>query len=79
MKPEPAQTVLPDEAKDVQLEVVHEVGGRPLFLTARRFIKICRWIEQGESISEACRLELVSYANFRRHVKLNSKYQRKGD
>jgi hypothetical protein len=34
-------------------------------------------IEQGESISEACRLELVSYANFRRHVKLHSKYQRR--
>jgi hypothetical protein len=63
-----------EETKDVQLEVVREIGGRPLFLTARRFIKICRRIEQGESISEACRLELVSYANFRRHVKLNSKY-----
>ena len=57
--------------------MVRDVGGRPLFLTARRFIRICRWIQQGESISEACRLELVSYANFRRHVKLNSKYQRR--
>lgn len=51
--------------------------GRPLFLTARRFIKVCKWIEQGESFSEACRLELVHYTGFRRHVKLNPKYQRR--
>jgi hypothetical protein len=52
---------VPDEAKAVQLKVVREdeakdvrIGGRPLFLSGRRFIKICRWIEQGESIGEAC-------------------------
>jgi hypothetical protein len=56
---------------------VRKVGGRPLFLTARRFIRICRRIEQGESIPIACQLELVSYTNFRRHVKLNAKYQRR--
>jgi hypothetical protein len=72
-----AQTEALPEAKEAQLEVVRDVGGRPLFLTARRFIRICRWIEQGESASEACRLELVTYANFRRHVKLNPKYQRR--
>jgi hypothetical protein len=45
------------EAREAQLEVVRDVGrGRPLFLNARRFIRICRWIEQGESFSEACRL-----------------------
>jgi hypothetical protein len=55
--------------------VVRDVGGRPLFLTARRFIKVCKWIEQGESFSEACRLELVHYTGFRRHVRLNPKYQ----
>jgi hypothetical protein len=74
--PAPRTEVL-DEAKDVQLEVVRDVGGRPLFLNARRFIKICRWIEQGESASEACRLELVHYTGFRRHVKANAKYQRR--
>ena len=58
-------------------EIVRDVGGRPLFLTARRFIKICRWIERGESISEACRLELVTYRGFRAHVKRNPKYQRR--
>jgi hypothetical protein len=57
--------------------VVRDVGGRPLFLTARRFIRICRWIEQGESASEACRLELVTYQGFRQHVKRNPKYQRR--
>ena len=77
MKPQPCEAPSADEKKDVQLEVVRDVGGRPLFLTARRFIRICRWIEQGESASEACRLELVTYASFRRHVKLNAKYHRR--
>src|ERR1700730_12356515 len=66
-----------DEATEAQLEVVRDVGGMPLFLTSRRFIKICRWIEQGESASEACRLELVTYQGFRQHVKRNPKYQRR--
>lgn len=33
--------------------------------------------KEGYSASEACRLEPVTYANFRRHVKLNAKYQRR--
>ena len=56
---------------------MRDVGGRPLFLTPRRFIRICRWIEQGESASEACRLELITYQGFRQHVKRNPKYQRR--
>jgi len=73
-----APTELLDEAKEAQLEVVRDVDrGRPLFLTARRFIKVCKWIEQGESFSEACRLELVHYTGFRRQVRLNPKYQRR--
>jgi hypothetical protein len=62
-------------ARDVQLEVVRDVGGRPLFLTPKRFLRICRHIAEGESASEACRLELVSYRSFRLHVKRNPKYQ----
>jgi hypothetical protein len=77
MKPEPCEAPSADETKDLQLEVVRDVGGRPLFLTARRFIRICRWIEQGESASEACRLELVTYQAFRQHVKRKPKYQRR--
>jgi hypothetical protein len=38
---------------------------------------ICRWIEQGENASEACRLELVTYQAFRQHVKRNPKYHRR--
>jgi len=72
------RTEVLDEAKDVQLEVVRTLErGRPLFLTPRRFIRICRWIEQGESASEACRLELVTYQAFRQHVKRDPKYQRR--
>jgi hypothetical protein len=65
-----------DEAREAQLEVVRDTGmGRPLFLDARRFVRICRWIEQGESFSEACRLELVSYRSFRLHVARSDRYQ----
>jgi len=52
-------------------------GGRPLFLNARRFIRICRAIERGESASEACRQQLTTYRNFRMHVARNPKYQRR--
>src|SRR6266566_9290281 len=77
MSSQAAPAEVPDEAKEAQLEVVRDVGGRPLFLTPKRFIRICRWIEQGESASEACRLELVTYQGFRQHVKRNPKYQRR--
>jgi hypothetical protein len=73
----PAEEKEVQQVRDVQLEVVRNVGGRPLFPNARRFIRICRHIEQGESFSEACRLELVDYTGFRRHVKRNPKYQRR--
>src|SRR6516164_4423813 len=52
-------------------------SGRPLFLNARRFIRICHLIEQGESASEACRRECVTYRNFRLHVSRSTKYQRR--
>jgi hypothetical protein len=65
----------------IELEVVRcdepNAGGRPLFLTARRFIRICRAIERGESASEACRQQLTTYRNFRMHVARNPKYQRR--
>jgi hypothetical protein len=52
-------------------------GGRLLYLTPKRFIRICHWIERGESASESCRRELVTYQGFRRHVVRNPKYQRR--
>jgi hypothetical protein len=65
----------------IELEVVRcdepHAGGRPLFLNARRFIRICRAIERGESASEACRQQLTTYRNFRMHVARNPKYQRR--
>jgi hypothetical protein len=42
--------------------------GRPRFLTARRFIRICHDIESGESIAESCRKQLISYRAFRTRV-----------
>jgi hypothetical protein len=80
MRPETAPAAVIDEAKEahpLELQVVRSVSGRPLFLTPRRFIRICRWVEEGESASEACRLELVTYQGFRAHVKRNPKYQRR--
>jgi hypothetical protein len=65
----------------IELEVVRcdepHAGGRPLFLNARRFIRICRAIESGDSASEACRQQLTTYRNFRMHVSRNPKYQRR--
>ena len=52
-------------------------GGRPLFLDAKRFVRICCAIESGESASEACRRELVSYRHFRRRVVQFPSYQRR--
>jgi hypothetical protein len=70
-----------DDCPAIELEVVRDdgphPGGRPLFLTPKRFLRICRWIERGESASEACRRELVTYQGFRRHVSRNPKYQRR--
>jgi hypothetical protein len=69
------------QGKEIELEVVRlgefRPPWRPLFLTARRFIRICHWIEHGESASEACRRELVTYRNFRLHVTRSAKYQRR--
>jgi len=79
MDPQHRPTEVLDDAKEARLEVVRSEGvrGRRLFLTARRFIRICHWIEQGESVSEGCRLELVTYRGFRAHVMRNPKYQRR--
>jgi hypothetical protein len=65
-------------SEEINLEVVHSrPAWRPLFLTARRFIRICRMIERGQSASEACRRELVTYRLFRMHVSRNPKYERR--
>ena len=65
----------------IELEVVPcdepHTGRRALFLNARRFIRICRAIERGESASEACREQLTTYRNFRMHVARNPRYQRR--
>jgi hypothetical protein len=71
-----------DQRPILELEVVRSdeacvATGRPLFLDARRFIRICRLIEHGESASEACRRECVTYRNFRLHVNRSAKYQRR--
>lgn len=72
-----------DEAKGLELELVHDSlpqlkrMGRPAWVDGRRFLKICAWIEQGESISEACRREAVQYRSFRRRVTQVPSFQRR--
>ena len=71
-----------DQRPILELEVVRSdearvATGRPLFLDARRFIRICHLIEHGESASEACRRECVTYRNFRLHVNRSAKYHRR--
>jgi hypothetical protein len=64
----------------VELEVVRDEPrkmGRPLFLNARRFLRICGWIEKGESAVDACRRELVTYAAWRSHIQRNVLYQKR--
>ncbi len=77
-QPDPSDDV---KRQEIKLEVVpYTFGhgpGRPLFLTARRFIMICKMIETGMSATEACRRALVSYAGFRNHVTRNPKYQKR--
>jgi hypothetical protein len=66
------------ETITAEFEVVREVKlGRPLFLTPKRFLKICHLIEKGESATEACRQQLVTFSLFRAHVTRNPKYQKR--
>lgn len=72
----------PGDAKEedlLELQVVRDpsLGGRPLFLTPKRFIRICRWIEQGESVVASCRYESITYTGFRKHVHRNPAYARR--
>jgi len=63
-----------EKGKIIELQVVKTTfeernrGGRPVILTPRRFIRICRWIEQGQSAADATRAEGVTYAIFRKRV-----------
>jgi hypothetical protein len=69
-----------EEGKIIDLQVVRiepNRGGRPLFFTARTFIRICRWIEEGHSAAEACRMEGVTYALFRKRVTQYPSFRRR--
>jgi hypothetical protein len=64
----------------LELQVVRHRApgaGRPLFLTAKRFVRICKLIEQGASAVDACRHELVTYAGFRKHIQRHPSYGRR--
>jgi hypothetical protein len=60
------------KSEEIELQVIpYAIGpgpGRPLFLTPRRFLTICKMIERGSTVTAACRAALVSYSGFRNHV-----------
>lgn len=61
-----------------QFEVVKEPKmGRPVWLTTRRFVRICKHIEQGSTSAEACQLESVTYRAFRMRVVRNPEFARR--
>jgi hypothetical protein len=72
--PEPASTA---DFEVVQPERQPHRTGRPLRLDARRFIRICHHIEEGQAAMTACRREAVTYRLFRMHVTRSPKYQRR--
>jgi hypothetical protein len=78
MKAKVNKTKASSDSEPITFEVVREVKlGRPLFLTAKRFIRIVHLIEKGESATEACRQQLVTFSLFRAHVTRNPKYQKR--
>src|SRR6516162_4504089 len=56
------------ETKSVDLELIERPlrRGRPLSLTTRVFLAVCRHIEAGFSVPNGCSMEGVSYRSFRR-------------
>lgn len=76
---------MPDESPPPPEDVVAEIRvvripegrGRPMFLTPRRFVRVCQWIEKGESATGACNLEFVGYQSFRAHVRKRPSYARR--
>jgi hypothetical protein len=82
MRSQTRLTEASDEEKEDQeireLEIVrNHPQGRPLFLTPRRFVRICKHIERGESITDSCHFEAVNYPAFRMHLKRNPQFQKR--
>jgi hypothetical protein len=71
----------PPQPEDIVTEIrvvrIPEGRGRPMFLTPRRFVRVCQYIEKGESATAACNLEFVSYPSFRAHVRQRPSYARR--
>jgi hypothetical protein len=70
------------EGEIIELSVVRAAPradrrGIPLILSARCFIRICRWIEEGRSAVESCRMEGVTYALFRKRVGQYASFRRR--
>ena len=48
---------------------------RPITLTIRKFLRVCRLVEKGWAVTRACEAECVSYAHFRFRVSRSSRLQ----
>ena len=74
------KSVNPSKAKSITLEVVasgsrlaselrrKHPGGRPIKLTARTFVRICKFVEAGGTETAACESEGIRYATLSLHV-----------
>jgi hypothetical protein len=65
-------TLVLKDSEPVSLEVVRDEPrkklGRPVRLTVRKFIRICRLVESGHTFVDACEIECVTYQTFRFRV-----------
>lgn len=78
-----AQALASDFVKEIPSDAVL-VGddsprqrGRPLKLTVQKFLKICSWIEQGRTNTNACRLEGVHYTGFATHLRNKPRWRKR--
>jgi hypothetical protein len=77
---QPAEPSRPD-VKSVNLEVVRDETGirrdpwRPTTLTVRKFLRICHLVEEGATITSACREQLISYSRLRFRVARSPRLQ----
>ena len=64
-----AQPIEADAIKGANGNSPRHAGGRPRKLTAACFVRICAWVQQGLTNTQACKVEGVDYGGFRTHVR----------
>jgi hypothetical protein len=81
----PSQAVAEPNTKSLSLEIVSNgprlarklKGGRPLKLTSRAFVRICRFVEAGGTETSACESEQIRYATLALHLQRKPHWKRR--